>query len=89
MARINFATAGFPGRAIPAYAMQASDDPDPSAIQCIAHAIARKNKLDVVSVRNDGHSADSVHYEVTLGRRLKTGGYSVEAAGFVFVPKVG
>ena len=50
----------------------------------VAHAIARKNGLQVISIRDEGLSLikgkpDSMHYLVQLGRFCRGGGWTPEA----------
>ena len=61
----------------PKYAMQA--DTCPSAANSVVEAIARKNKLQVVTFRSDGVSEGRPQYQATLGRPVSTGGWTPEA----------
>lgn len=57
----------------------------------VAGAIARKNRLDVVTVRSDGtrlsgDTAIAQQYQVTLGRRLRSGGWTDIVQCWISIP---
>ena len=89
MERIYFSAWGEHGLDIPKYAMSKEYE---TKADTVSRAIARKNRLEVcagpklenTSVENDIPTA--YNYQITLGRPVKTGGYSVEAQVWFSIP---
>jgi hypothetical protein len=87
--RINFNYWGAQRLRMPAYAMMGDAF---SRIDAVCRAIARSTGLAVANCRGDGTALDrhgrpeADHYELTLGRPLRSGGYSVEGRLWVSLP---
>lgn len=76
-ARIYFSAWNLGNLKCPAYAM---DNEYPES-DCVGAAIARKNGLQVITVRADGTALErgvpaARHYQATLGRPCKGGGWT-------------
>lgn len=56
-----------------------------SALGPVLRSLARCTKLAVVSCQDDGYSTETHHYNVTLGRSCKGGGYNVECSGRLYI----
>ena len=91
--RIHFSTWGKGTRDLemPAYAMADQYEIDTTASR-VADAIARKNGLQVVTLRSDGTALDrkgrpeSRHYQTTLGRPCRGGGWTPVAELWFSIP---
>ncbi len=91
--RIHFTAWGvsYPKLRLPAYAMRPSDKIYGGEREWVCRAIERKTGLHVVTCRPDGVSQckdlpDSRHYQLTLGRPCRGGGWSPEAELWVAIP---
>jgi len=78
------------GRELPAWAMF---DPEVEApVAGVCRALERKLRLSVVNCCSDGTALDdhgrleAQHYQLTLGRRMRGGGWSLEGRAWVAVP---
>ena len=78
------------GLVIPAYAMADPDGIESRAAR-VAAAIARKNGLEVITMRGDGTALtngepSSNHYQTTLGKPCPGGGWTPEAELWFSIP---
>ncbi len=78
------------GLTIPAYAMADLNGIESRAGR-VAAAIARRNGLEVVTLRSDGTALDkgqpsAFHYQTTLGRPCPGGGWTPEAELWFSIP---
>lgn len=55
-------------------------------IESVSRSVERRSRLTVCGCSSQGRDAEGrLHYELTLGRELDTGGYSVEGSLWVAV----
>jgi hypothetical protein len=74
-------------RDLPSWAMYEPETEAPIAGVC--RALARKLRLSVVNCCSDGGDQTERHYQLTLGHKLRSGGWSVEGQCWVAVPRGG
>ena len=77
------------------YGLEPSDLPqcayglkDQPRLDAIIKAIEKKTRLKLVTQWRVGENSHSIHYQITLGKPLRTGGFNPRASLFLFLPKV-
>ena len=85
--RINFSVDGARGVKLPKYAMlRDEDNVYQGRIDAAARAVARANRMQVLTTRLDHWSSVSSCYQVSLGRPAYGGGWSIDAQIWVYLP---
>ena len=85
--RISYSHSGLRGineSHLPAYATLT--EADDNRLAAVRRAIARKSGYSVLTCCPDGRSPESDHYQLTLGRRVSSGGSSVEGSLWISIP---
>ena len=71
---------------LPAYAVR--DVAAETRVEAVCRSIEAHTRLCVVTCRHDGTALPerAEHYQITLGRSLRSGGYSVEGSLWISIP---